>query len=381
MKRNFRLPGPIELHKDVYGSLSNPMINHRGPEYAKLLKRVIARLKRIFQTENDVLMLNCSGTGALEAVVANLFSARDSILVISNGFFGDRLKDTVEAYCNPKPVLTPGGISDIAWGEAITSELLRAMLKAFPGVRAVYMVHNETSTGVTNPVREISETIRRFNELLPKKNRILFMVDAVSSLGGIDLRPDEWGIDVVVTGSQKALGAPPGLSFVSLSQWAWAAYDRSDLPKYYWDFRKIKNAAEKGQPLTTPPLPTLYGLDRSLDLILDEGLENVFQRHMDLAQLLRSELQYAGFHLLVQDADARSDTVTAVKVPEDIDADLFSGVLKQKYRVHVAGCPGKLSGLVFRIGHMGCVKVDDISGLASVIAAAREYIRHIRSAM
>lgn len=353
--RNFRLPGPVELHDRVYEVTGDYMINHRGPDYATLLERLIGNLKRVFQTENDVLMLNCSGKGALEAVVANLFSQRSPVLVLSNGFFGENLRKTVDAYCLVRPSLLVRSEGEVEWGEAITPELVEKALEEHPSVEAVYIVHSETSTGVVNPIKEIGEVVRNKGKL--------FLVDGISSVGGVNVPTDELGIDALVTASQKAIGAPPGVSFVSVSDRAWQAYEKSELPKFYWDFENIKTSLEKGMPFSTPPLPAIFGLDEALRLLLDEGLEQVFERHDRVSEVLWSELEDIGYELFVQDEKTRSRTVTSVRVPDGVDADRFLKKLKEKYLVEFAAGPGKLRGKIFRIGHMGCVTESDIRAL------------------
>ena len=349
---NFRLPGPVELHDDVYLAMGHHMINHRGSDYAELLGRIMDNIKSVFQTENDVLMLNCSGKGALEAVVANLFKPGSSVLVLSNGFFGETLREIVNIYCHVRPSLLVGAEGEVEWGSVITSDLVARALEKHPYVEAVYIVHNETSTGVVNPIREIGEVVRGWGKL--------FLVDGVSSVGGENVPTDKWGIDVLVTSSQKAIGAPPGVSFVSLSERAWQMYEKSTLPKFYWDFKNIKKFSEKGMPFSTPPLTTVFGVDRALSMMTKEGLENIFERHTAIAKVLWKELEDIGYELFVQDEKIRSHTVTSIKFPEGIDADRFLKILKENYSVEFANGLKRLYGKIFRIGHMGCVTEANI---------------------
>jgi aspartate aminotransferase-like enzyme len=360
--RQFRLPGPVELHQEVYEVLGKQLINHRGDEYADMLWRIINRMKMVYQTKNDILMLNCSGKGALEAVVANLFNTEDSILVLSNGYFGYNLRKMVRSYCHIVPQFIPWSGYRIEPGGTITPSLVQAGLEEYPSVRAVYIVHCETSTGVVNPIKEIGEVARKHDKL--------FIVDGVSSVGGIDIKTDKWGVDVLVTASQKAIGAPPGVSFVSLSERAWHMYTTSELPKFYWDFGRIREVLMQGRSFSTPPLPTIFGLDKALSMIADEGLENVFQRHTRVAETLWKTLEDIGYELFIKNMEKRSHTVTSVKIPNGIGVKKLLNELKYEHSVEFAPGLSELKDKIFRIGHMGCVTEKDIESLREPLALA-----------
>jgi aspartate aminotransferase-like enzyme len=354
--RNFRLPGPVDLHPDVQRAMGQSMISHRGAEYGEILRRIVRNMQHVYQTQEDLFMLNCSGKGAVEAVVANLCSPESSVLVISNGYFGDNIRDTVCAYCSVRPIidfdLPKYYIIDP--GAFISPEIVKRALDAFPYVEAVFIVHNETSFGITNPIKAIGRVVRDMMKV--------FIVDGVSSVGGIDIKTDDWGIDVLITSSQKAIGAPPGVSFVSLSQNAWNLYNKH-ISKRYWDFIKIKEAFIKDSSFSTPPLPTVFGVDQALKMIMEEGLDNVFKRHEHVARRLWKILEDIGYKLFVKDYEARSNTVTSVYVPKGIHIDKFLHGLRSEYNIELAPGLAEYKDQIFRIGHMGCVTEDDIDAL------------------
>ena len=357
---NLRIPGPTPLPPSVLKAMSQPIINHRGPEFAAMLREITARLKEIFRTKNDVFILTSSGTGGLEAAIANLISPGDKVLAASAGFFGDRLAAIAEAFGAEVTKL------DFPWGRAVDATALRRRLKVERGFKLVLVVHNETSTGVANDLAAIAEAVRSLGD-----DRPLLLVDAVSSLGAIELRTDEWGCDAVVTGSQKALMAPPGLALVSLSERAWRAAEGAKAPRFYWDFRKAREYAQKGQTPFTPAISTLYGLREALRLITEEGLDNVIARHRRIGRYTREGIKALGLRLFADEAHA-SDTVTAVRVPEGMDADRLLARLREEHGVVLGGGQGPLRGKIFRIGHMGYVSEEDIEG---VLEALRKVLR------
>ncbi len=352
--RTLMLPGPVPVPSQARLAGAEEMIGHREVECEELLKEVVAGLKYVFQTENDPLVLTCSGTGGLEASIANTLSKGDKVLSLCTGAFGERYATIAERY----------GIEvermNFEWGEAVDPKRVEERLKEDKDnqIKAILMTHNETSTGVINHPQPIGE--------LAKEHNVLFLVDAVSSLGGIELKTDQWGVDVVVTSSQKALMTPPGLCLVSVSKKALEAGESSDLPEFYWSFKRATARYEKNfQTPSTPALATIYILKEVLKEIRTEGLENVFKRHRIITKALREALRAMGLELLVKD-EVASKTVTAVKTPEGIDCDQLIKRLKEDYNVYITGSKGKLKGKVFRIGHLGDVSRSD---LLSVISA------------
>lgn len=352
---NLRIPGPTPLLPEVRGALSAEMISHRGPEFAALFEEVLEGAKYVFQTRNDVLLLTASGTGGLEAALVNVLSPGDRVLAVSTGVFGERWLRIAQAYgVDATPLRFP-------LGRCADPEPIRRALEDTGPYKAVLLTHNETSTGVTNDLRAIAEAIHSVEE--PP----LLLVDAVSSLGAIDLRTDEWGCDVVVTASQKALMAPPGLALISVSPRAWEAVENSRMPRFYWDFRRMREYALKRQTPFTPAVSALFGLREALKRIRDEGLGNIFARHHRVADFTRRGIKSLGLDLFPEESCA-SDTVTAVRVPEGVNADEVIRQLHHEYGIVIAGGQGPLRGKILRIGHMGYVEEKDVQGVLEALA-------------
>ncbi|UCH36691.1 MAG: alanine--glyoxylate aminotransferase family protein [Armatimonadota bacterium] len=350
------IPGPTPVAPSVLRACSKPMINHRGPEFTQLQNRCNEGLQRAFKTTADVLTLTCSGTGALEAAVVSTLSPGDKVLSLSIGSFGDRFAEIAEAFGADVERMPS------EWGAAVDADLVAARLKkdSARGIKAVLVTHNETSTGVTNDVAAVAAVVRDHGALL--------LVDAVSSLVAIDLRTDEWGIDVVAAASQKAFMVPPGLAFVSMNDRAWAANAQAKMHRYYLDLKKAKEFMDKGQTPWTPALPQMYGLDEGLRMIEQEGLENCFARHRRLGAAVRAACDVMGLKLL---ADRRyaSNAVTAIVAPDGIGPAKVRSLLLDKYGVVLAGGQGKLKETVFRIGHLGYVNETDIMTTLAALGA------------
>lgn len=357
---NLRIPGPVPLPSEVREALARDMIDHRGPEFAALFDEVTEGLKYVFQTRYDVIILTSSGTGGLEAALVNVLSPGERVLGVINGFFGERWFEMARAFgLEAIPLHFPPGTG-------ADPEEVRKALQARP-CKAVLITHNETSTGVTNDLKAITEAIHSL------ENPPLILVDAVSSLGAIDLRPDEWGCDLVVTASQKALMAPPGLSLISVSPRAWEAAERASLPRFYWDFRKVKDHAHHHQTPFTPALTVLFGLKESLRLIREEGLERVFARHREIGEFTRTNIKSLGLKLFPDERWA-SNTVTAVWVPEGLKAEEIIRRLREEHATIVASGQGELRGKIFRIAHIGRVSREDIS---QVIEALSKVLQNV----
>jgi aspartate aminotransferase-like enzyme len=356
-----RIPGPTPCPPQALEALGQQMINHRAEEFARLINSVTPKLKQAFQTKSDVFILTASGTGGMEAAIVNTLSAGDRVLSLSNGVFGDRFADIAERY--------GAQVSRVAaeWGKPIYPEAAREALKADADIKAVLATHNETSTGVTNDLKSISAVVAEFDKLL--------LIDAISSLGCIDLPADDWHCDVVITGSQKGWMVPPGLAMVSVSEKAWKAHAHARMPRFYWDFTKAKDYLEKGQTPWTPAISIFYALDATLDLMLDEGLPNVFARHARVAQLARSGIRSLGLSLFPEESCA-SNTVTAVNAIDGLNVPKLVKLLREEQNVVIAGGQSRLSGKIFRIGHLGWVEEDDVrlvlEALAKTLPEARE---------
>ncbi len=360
-KMQLRIPGPTPCPPQALEAMGRQMINHRAEGFAKILDSVTTKLRQAFQTKGDVFILTSSGTGGMEAAIVNTQSPGDKVLSLSNGFFGDRFADIAEQYGAEVSRLT------FEWGEPVSPEAVGKALKADRDIKAVLVTHNETSTGVTNDLRSISAVVGEFDKLL--------LVDAISSLGCIELPADDWHCDVVVTGSQKGWMVPPGLAMVSVSKKAWKAHAHAKMPRYYWDFTKAKDYLGKGQTPWTPAISVFYALDTTLDLVLDEGLPNIFARHARVAQLARDGVRSLGLSLFPEESCA-SNTVTAVNALDKLNVPKLVKLLREERDVVIAGGQSKLSGKIFRIGHLGWVEEHDVKtvleALAKTLPEARE---------
>ncbi|MBI5573391.1 MAG: alanine--glyoxylate aminotransferase family protein [Elusimicrobia bacterium] len=350
-KQYLMIPGPTMVPERILRAMVREMINHRGPEFTKILTAVTEGVKKCFKTKNDLFIIPSSGTGGMEAAVVNILSEGDEVLVLNIGAFGSRWTKILKAY--------RANVDEIkfARGTAADVETVEKKLKS-KKYSAVFFQQNETSTGVLNDVQSLAQVIKKYDTLI--------VVDAVSGLITADLRTDEWGLDVVVAASQKAFMLPPGLSFVSFSKKAWQYYEKSKMPRFYWDFKSMKDWADKGQNPFTPPVSLYYGLEESLKMIDEEGLENIFERHKKLRDITRDGLKKLNLKLLASD-DVASCAVTAVFPPENINADDLRKKVKQNYSVVLAGGQEDLKGKIFRIGHLGyCLETDIMVSLDAI---------------
>jgi aspartate aminotransferase-like enzyme len=343
---NLRIPGPTPVPPDILEAVARPMVNHRGRDFAALIGRVAERLREFYLTKSEVLILSASGTGGLEAAVVNTLSPGDKVLAVTIGVFGERFAAIAETYGAQVTVLP------YEWGRPAHADDVRKALQAEPDIKAVLVTHNETSTGVANPLAQIAEVVREADKLL--------LVDAVSSLGAIPLEMDAWGLDVVVTGSQKGWMVPPGLAFVAMSGQAWRAYEESRMPRFYLDLGRHRDSLAKGQTPWTPAMSIFFGLDVALQRMAEEGLESIHARHARMGRLTREGVTALGLELLCADERFASDTVTAIRRPEGIEVSALRNLLEDDYGVILAGGQGKLSGKIFRIGHLGLVEEADI---------------------
>ncbi|HHT36335.1 MAG: alanine--glyoxylate aminotransferase family protein [Candidatus Wallacebacter cryptica] len=350
-QKQLRIPGPTPIPHQVTAASASPMANHRGPEFKPRLTAVLERLKPVFQTKNTVLGLTGSGTSAMEAAVSNLINPGDPVLVLSVGVFGDRWAQICRAFQAEVHVL------EFPWGEGVDPDAVTDYLSRHPGITAVFATHNESSTGVINDLAGIGAVLAGSDSL--------YIVDAVSSLGGVDLKTDEWGIDVVCTASQKCLMAPPGLAFISLSERAVERMKQVSSPRFYLNLQAYIDMLARSETPYTPNIPNFYAVEAALDLIEAEGLAQIFARHILMRDMVRAGFKALGMELLVEDKWA-SPTVTAVKPGFD-DINSFVSDLRDRYGVELAGGQGRLSGQIFRIGHMGYAgPLDMLTALAAI---------------
>ena len=345
MKKKYLLtPGPTPVPKEALDAMALPIIHHRTPEFQAILKEAIEGLKYVFQTKNDVLIFASSGTGAMEASVAGLLSPGDKAIVVRGGKFGERWEELCRAY-GVIPVMI-----DVVWGKAVDPEIIEAGLKKDSSIKAVYTTLCETSTGVEQPIKEIAKIVSKTNAVL--------VVDAISGLGAVELKTDEWGVDAVVAGSQKGLMLPPGLAFMSLSEKAWNMVETSKSPKYYFNLKAYKKVIAKPDTPYTPAVSLIVGLNEALKLIKKEGLENVLARHAKLSSAIKAAAKALGLELLAP--DAASNAVTAIKLPEGLDGAKLVKTMRERDGVGIAGGQAALKGKIIRIASMGYIQDTDI---------------------
>lgn len=347
-----RIPGPTPCPPEVLKIMSKQMVDHRGEEFIGILNRVTARLKQVFMTENDLYVLTGSGTGGMEAAVVNTLSPGDRVLAVSIGAFGDRFATIAKTYGAEVIPL------NFEWGKAADPDAIRRALQADSKIKAVLVTHNETSTGITNDLAAISAVVKSFDKLL--------LVDAISSLGSIKCPVDEWHLDVAISGSQKGWMVPPGLAFISVSAEAWKAHASAKMPRYYWDFTQAKRYLERGQTPWTPAVSVVFAMDVALNMMLEEGLANIFARHARVSKAARAGVKALGLSLF-GDKKYASDTVTAVTVPEGISVRELRRTLREEHKVVLAGGQGKLEEAIFRIGHLGLVTEASIERVISAL--------------
>ena len=349
-KRHLLTPGPTPVPPEVLAAISQPIVHHRSPDFRPIYERCLVRLRDVFRTEREVLLFGSAGTGTMESALANLCSPGERVLVVSAGHFGERWRGIASAYGADVETLP------YAWGEIPAADDVASRLDELGGAKAVFLTHSETSTGVVCDLQAIAASVN--------ERGALSVVDAVSSLGAVPVETDAWGLDVVVTGSQKALMTPPGLAMVSVSEPAWGA--RGASPRFYFDWERTRKAQASLDAPFTPPVSLVAGLDVALGLLLDAGLEAVFDRHVRLGRACREGAKAMGLELFSPDEDS-SAVVTAIRAPEGIDATELVLGLRDRFGITIANGQGNLKGKIFRIGHIGYFDVFDITtALAAV---------------
>jgi aspartate aminotransferase-like enzyme len=356
-KYQLMAPGPTPVPPNVLLAMAQPMIHHRTPEYDALFAAVRAGLKRLFQTKEEVLPFASSGTGSMEAAVANTLSAGDTVLLLRAGKFAERWEEICQAYgVTVVPLSAP-------FGDTVPAAAFAEALRRRPEVKAVLMQHSESSTGVLHDVKGIAAVTRDTPAIL--------IVDAVSSLGIADLQTDAWGVDVVVSGSQKGLMLPPGVSFCAVSQKGWGHVRTSRLPRYYFDFTAEAKSVAKGEAHFTPAVSIMLGLREVLRMLEAEGLANVFRRHDRLARATRAGVEALGLEIFAKATP--SPALTPVVAPAGLDSEKILAAFSSSHNITIAGGQGEMKGQVFRLGHMGYVaEFDVITALAALEQVLQE---------
>jgi aspartate aminotransferase-like enzyme len=356
MKQRLFTPGPTPIPEDVLSALSRPIIHHRQSDFKGIFRRASVDLKYLFQTKEDVVTLTSSGTGAMEAAVVNLLSSGDSAIYVDGGKFGERWGHILKRYS-----VTPIPIK-VEWGSVLEAETVREALVQHPKAKAIFLTHSETSTGTAIDLKRISE-------LVISSSKALIVVDGISSVGALEVHMDAWGIDVLLTGSQKGLMLPPGLSFIAFSQRAREAARMSSLPKFYFDLERAWKTVKNMQTPWTPAISLIIGLDVALQMIRREGLQNVWVRHERLARAVREGCTALGLEIF---SKSPSNSVTAVLMSQGIDAEALRIQLRKKHGIIVAGGQDHLKGKAIRIAHLGHFDDQDIIAVVAALGMAME---------
>ena len=348
------IPGPVTVAEPVLAAMSGPMIDHRGPEFKALQESILRKLKPVFGTASDVVLLGCSGTGGLEAAMSNMFGPGDKVLCCPVGVFGERFAQIAREWGVDVEVLPT------EYGAGVNAAALKARLAADTNhaIKGVVLTHNETSTGVQNDMGPLADAVRSHGAYV--------LVDSVSGLAASEFLMDDWGFDIVVTASQKALGVPPGLAMVAISQRAWKQIEAARGPRYYFDLRKAREFAAIGQTPATPPVSLCYALDVALDRYNLEGPANVWKRHERNTNAIVAAAEALGLELFAE-AGSRSVTVTAIKVPAGVDGDAIRKTLRVERGFVLGGGQGKLAGKIIRIGTMGDISQTDVLGMLGAL--------------
>ena len=345
-KRYLFTPGPTPVPPEVLEAMSRPILHHRSSDFRKILERCLVRLAEVYRTESDVLLYTASGTGGMETAVSNLTRPGDRVVVVSAGYFGQRWAEMARNFGCVVEELR------YEWGEAPAPDDLAARLNELGGAKVVFTTHSETSTGVVADVQGLAAAAKDAGALV--------VVDAVSSLGAVPVETDAWGLDAVISGSQKALMTPPGLATVSVSSDAWNGVQADAPSRYYFDWGRTRLAQQTFDPSFTPAVSIVVGLDVALGFLLEEGLEQAFERHARLGRACRAGARAMGLELFSPDDD-RSAVVTAINAPEGIDSSELVQTLRDRQAIVLAPGQGPLKGKIFRIGHIGYYDVFDIT--------------------
>jgi aspartate aminotransferase-like enzyme len=356
---DLRIPGPTPVPPRVMEAMQQPAVPHRGEYFATLFSDLQQQLKRIHGTKHDVYVIAGTGSAGWEASIVNTLCPGDTVLALVNGNFGERYVTVAECFGMNVVRL------DAEWGKAIHGEQVRRALEEHPEVRAVLLTHNETSTGVLNPVQEIGEVVRAHGSLL--------FVDAVSGLAGAPLEMDAWNCDVVFSGSQKAFMCPPGLSIIAVGDRVWEHVERASIPRFVMDFRRMRDSLAQGSTPSTAPLSLIFALKAACDMLEEEGMDAVFKRHEEQGVYMRRELARLGLQPIAEEG-FESPTVTAAATPEGITSGEIIAALSERHGIHIAASQGHLRDSVIRIGHMGWT---DYPELERTVKALDDVLEHI----
>ena len=355
------IPGPTMVSPRVLKAMSKSIVNHRSAIFGEILNDTNEMMSEVFQTENKSYLITGSGTAAMEAALGNVIEKGDKVLNIVGGKFGERFMQITETHQGIPVEL------EVEWGHAANPEDVRYILEEEEDIKAVTMVHNETSTGVANPIEEVGKILKDYDAL--------YVVDTVSSLGGADVQVDNFGIDMCVTGSQKCLAAPPGMAAITLNDVAWNVVDKTESKTYYLDMKSYRKSGDKKVPETpyTPSVSLMYAMNEALNIIMEEGLEARIKRHEQAAKATINGVKAMGLELFAKE-DVSSTTVTAIDIPDGMTDKNLRGTMRNKYRIELAGGQDHLKGNVFRIGHMGNITHREIiSTIAALEMALKEF--------
>ena len=360
MAKNYLMtPGPTPVPEEIRNEMAKPIIHHRTREYQAIFKDATEALKRIFKTSNDIYTFTSSGTGAMEASIANVLSPGDKVIVVRGGKFGERFSEIAKAY--GAEVIN----IDIEWGTAPRPDAIKEALAKNPDVKAVYTTLCETSTATVYDIKALGAIVKNQNAL--------FVVDVISGLGADDFENDAWSVDIAVGGSQKGLMIPPGLAFCSVSPKAWKMVETSRLPKFYFDFKKYKKAYLDTDTPFTSAITLEIGLKKAVEIINAKGIDNVIAEHKRLAEAVRSSAKALGLEIF---SKSPSSAVTAVKTPSNIDADALIKILKTEFGVTFAGGQEHLKGKVFRVAHMGGIDKEHTIESVKALEKGLEKLGH-----
>lgn len=352
LKRYLLAPGPTPVPSEVLLSMAAPIIHHRSPDFLPILDAAKKGLQWLYQTKNDVLILCSTGTGGMVGAVNNFFNKGDSVLVINGGKFGERWTKICHSYGLKVDELI------VEWGYSVKPEAVEDRLRKNKKIKGVFVQASETSTGVYHDIEALGKIVK-------KNDDTLFIVDAISALVAHDLRTDEWGIDIMVGGSQKGVMLPPGIAFVSVSEKAWVKAETSKMPRFYFNFKKERENLSKNQTNFTSPVTLIIGLNESLKILQSEGLQSIFNRHSMLANAMRRAILALGLELYPKESP--SNAVTAIETPKGIDGQAVYKNLREKYGIAAAGGQDKAKGKIFRIAHLGYAdRFDVITAIAGI---------------
>lgn len=360
--QHLMLPGPTPLPPAVHQALSGPMLNHRAELWQDLFREVRDHIQWLLQTQRDILFLAGSGTTGMEASLTNLFSPGDRVLALTQGSFSERFAQMAECFGLEVESLS------LEWGEAFQAETVEARLQQSAGFKAVLLVHNETSTGVLNPLKDLAEVIHRYGAMV--------IVDAISSLSTTELLTDNWDLDVVITASQKGYQVPAGLSMVTLNDRAWEACEQASLPRFTYDFKLTREYAHKALTPWTPPVPLFHALATSLPLLKAQGLLNLHARHYQLMRAARAGLKALGCRLLVADEHIASRAVTPAYPPEGLRADDILMLMHNNFHIAMGAGQRKMSGQLIRLGHLGYQDLPALYGVLSALEYSFKELGH-----